>query len=217
MNNSIFDYYKRSEVSNSDLSQLKNDLNPKSVVNDPYLSYRFGNLLDVIITEPNRADFFKRKIEDEQFSLKEFKKAERMKNAFLKDDFCRDLIKEATFQDVSIKNREFSFRGITFNLPCRCKWDVLLRQYKLGADIKTTTAKTQREFEAAITYFEYDRQSAWYMDLEDTEEHIIIGISKENNKVFKYFINRKSNMYINGKDKYEYLAFKWWLLYGNLK
>lgn len=210
----IFSYYKRKEVSNSDLGWLKSQLQARETISDPYLAYRFGNLLDVIITEPHRADFFKYRIEDEIFTKKEWKTAELMKRSFLKDDYCRELIKNAEFQKVTAKEMNFNFQGIEFKLPTRIKWDILRDDVCIGCDIKTTIAKTQSEFESAIDFFDWDRQAAWYMDIENVNNHVIIGISKHNHKVFKIFINRRSDLYLNGKDKYSYLAYKWWLLFG---
>ena len=44
-------YYDRSEVSNSDLSKLKQDLYG-TFERDPTESFKFGNLIDHMITEP---------------------------------------------------------------------------------------------------------------------------------------------------------------------
>ena len=211
------EYYTRKEVSNSDLSRLKSELNPRENIADPTAAYRFGNLLDIVITEPEKADFFNRIIGTEKFTAKEWKLAEKMKNAFLRDEYCFNLIKDrrnSLFQYVEVKDRTFNFKGFEFTLPCRCKFDIISKPIKISADIKTTDAKTHNEFLSAIEYFDYDRQSAWYMDLGETDHHVIIGISKKNNKVFKVFINRKSSLYLQGKNKYTYLAFKHWLIHG---
>ena len=49
-------YYERSEVSNSDLTALKNMLHPRMQYGDREAAFRFGSLVDAIITEPSRAD-----------------------------------------------------------------------------------------------------------------------------------------------------------------
>ena len=40
------------------------------------------------------------------------------------------------------------------------------------------------------------------------------GISKKNLKVFKVMISRDDKIYKQGKEKYEELAFRWWMLFG---
>jgi hypothetical protein len=51
-------YYSRPEVSNSDLSALKNYFMPKDYVMDVTAAYRFGNLIDSLITEAHRCDHY---------------------------------------------------------------------------------------------------------------------------------------------------------------
>ena len=43
-------YYERSEVSNSDLTELKNLLHPRLQFGDKEAAFRFGSLVDAIIT-----------------------------------------------------------------------------------------------------------------------------------------------------------------------
>src|ERR1035437_2891932 len=90
-------YYSRNEVSNSDLSWLKNQLFPQ-MMPDSKDAYRFGNLVDAIITEPYRVDYFKRSLDGEVFSVEEFTKAENMKKAFWNDDFSKMIAEKADGQ-----------------------------------------------------------------------------------------------------------------------
>lgn len=207
-------YYDLPQVSNSDLSWIKQQIKPVDMP-DPTLAYRFGNLLDAVITDNSRVDYNKQTVDGEKFSKVDFKKAEKMKNSFLRDDYCRDLINGAEFQTVIINTLELEFKGIPFSLECRCKWDILKQKYNFGGDIKSTMAKTQAQFESSIFHFDYDRQRAFYMDVTETDVDVIIGISKVNNKIFKVFIDRNSDIYLEGKDKYTYLAYKYNLLFGN--
>ena len=50
-------YYDRSEISNSDLSELKRQLYGGMGI-DP-VHAKFGNLIDHMITEPKKVDYFK--------------------------------------------------------------------------------------------------------------------------------------------------------------
>lgn len=214
-------YYDRHEVSNSSLSWLKNQLFPKDLP-DPTLAYLFGNLVDAVITENGRVDYFKRTIDGQQVPAEWFEKAENMKRSFFADDMCRALISGAGTQTIMSVNRHFNYQGVEFNLDTRCKWDLFKENLGFGGDIKSTTATTQAQFEAAVKYFDYDRQRAWYMDIAQTlgykaDKDVLIGISKVNFKVFKVYINRQSPLYYSGVDKYNFLAFRWHLLFGENK
>jgi len=51
------------------------------------------------------------------------------------------------------------------------------------------------------------------MDLENRNNDILIFISKVNFKIFKVPVKRDSEIYREGKAKYQELAFKWWTLF----
>lgn len=75
------DYYKRSEVSNSDLTELKNLLHPRLQYGDKEAAFRFGNLVDAVITEPSRVNYFQYTVDDVQYTADEFLHAKEMFNA----------------------------------------------------------------------------------------------------------------------------------------
>ena len=68
MNYNPDSYYNRTEVSNSDLTELKNLLHPRQQFGDKEAAFRFGNLVDAIITEPERVDYYHFKVNDEQYT-----------------------------------------------------------------------------------------------------------------------------------------------------
>lgn len=70
-------YYDRSEISNSDLSELKRQLYGGMGI-DP-VHAKFGNLIDHMITEPKKVDYSKLTCAGEQMTEGDFKKAEEMK------------------------------------------------------------------------------------------------------------------------------------------
>ena len=47
-------YYLRTEVSNSDLTELKNYLYPRTQYGDKEKAFKFGTLVDALITENER-------------------------------------------------------------------------------------------------------------------------------------------------------------------
>ncbi|MDQ7947661.1 MAG: hypothetical protein AAGB30_11200 [Pedobacter sp.] len=214
-------YFSRPEVSNSDLSSLKQLLYPDGLTfGDKQKAYAFGTLLDNLITEPDKVDLFNLKVEyqDYPYTQDDFDLALRMKRAYLKDPFCKMINDHADFQAISVRhNWQIVYEGFEFQLDVRCKWDLLVRDWKMGGDIKSTAAETQGQFEAACEHFDYFRSRAWYMDIAGTDKDMLIGISKKNCKVFKIAINRGDALYQKGKSEYQELAFKYWQLFDGIK
>jgi hypothetical protein len=103
-----------------------------------------------------------------------------------------------------------NYLGFPFTLPARCKWDLFMPAFGWGGDIKSTTATTQKQCEEAARFFDYPRSRAWYMDIAASEKDIIIFISKVNFQVFKIPIRRGDELYREGKEQYQELAFKYW-------
>lgn len=212
-------YYGRNEVSNSELSWLQKYFEPEYVTMDKEKAFANGTLLDAMITEPERVNYFTRTVKYEcyQFSEEEFEAAKEMKKSFYRDAFCAKMVKQCSFQKVSVvPDFEINYCGFNFSMPARCKWDLFCEGFDLSGDIKTTTATTQKQCEEVVRYFEYDRSRAWYMDLENRSNDILIFISKKNFKVFKIPVKRGSSIYNEGKAKYQELAFKYWYMFGDI-
>jgi hypothetical protein len=215
-------YFGRPEVSNSDLSALQNMLYPRPEFGDKEKAYAFGTLLDNLITEPDKVDLFKLtvKYQTYPYTQADFDLARAMKRAYLKDPIGKMFNDNSDFQAISTRyNWVMDYNGFGFVLSAgtRCKWDLLIRKWKMGGDIKSTAAETQSQFEAACEHFGYFRSRSWYMDIEGTDKDMLIGISKVNQKVFKIAINRGDKLYEHGKAQYEELAFKYWMLFDGLK
>ena len=210
-------YYSRSEVSNSTLTELKQLLYPQTFYGDKEKAFKFGTLVDAIITEPDRVNFYEKTVDDVQYLDEDFELAEEMRKSLLtesrKDRFLENVLKYSSTQKVSIReNQVFDYCGFEFTLNTRCKWDWFLEAMNFGGDLKTTAASSQKEFEQAIDFFDWDRSRAWYMDIVGSDRDFIYAISKKNYKVFKYFITRGDDTYEKGKEKYLDLAFKYWQL-----
>ena len=72
-------YYTRSEVSNSELTSLKQLLHP--ILLDEEVrqrAFRFGSLVDAMITESSRVNHYTLTVDDEQYSGEEFLHATEM-------------------------------------------------------------------------------------------------------------------------------------------
>jgi len=212
-------YYSRPEVSNSDLSELEKYWQPRELVYDLEQAYRFGSLIDAMITENHNVNYFKFTHAGYTFNKDEFAVAEAMKKAFWRDPFCSMLATHSDMQKVSVKDRfEISYDGLLFYLSVRCKWDLnAMIKLKMTGDIKSTTCTTQKQFEEAIRHFNYDRQRAWYMDIGGSDNDMLIGLSKVYPyRVFKVPVKRGGDIYNSGKAKYQDIAFKWWYLFEDL-
>lgn len=210
-------YYSRPEVSNSDLTQLKNLLHPRLQYGDREEAFRFGSLVDALVTEPNRVNRYRFTVDDVQYTEDEFEHATQMLRALRsearRDAFLAKVLETADTQRCMFnKRQQFQYGGFSFSLDTRCKWDWFLTPYGFGGDLKTTFASTQKEFDEAVDFFDWDRSRAWYMDIARSDRDFIYGISKKNGCVFKKFINRDDAIYKRGREKYEELAFQYWCL-----
>jgi hypothetical protein len=206
-------------VSNSDLTWLEELWMPESTRIDLRKAFANGTLIDCMITEPEKVDYFKLHVEGEsyQYSKDEFESAKEMKRAFYKDAFCSSFVKQCRFQHISYKPEfKIKFDGFDFTLPAKCKWDLFRPDIDVSGDIKSTACTTQKQVEEVIRHFRYDRSRAWYMDLENRSNDILIFISKVNYKIFKVPVKRESSIYKEGKLKYQELAFKWWSLFHDV-
>lgn len=210
-------YYSRKEVSNSDLTQLKNLLHPRLQYGDREAAFRFGSLVDALVTEPNRVNRYRFTVDDVQYSEDEFEHAMHMLRALRsearRDAFLAKVLETADTQRCMFnKQQQFQYGGFSFSLDTRCKWDWFLPRFCFGGDLKTTFAATQKEFDEAVDFFDWDRSRAWYMDIAGSDRDFIYGISKNNGCVFKKFIMRGDEIYKRGREKYEELAFHYWCL-----
>lgn len=210
-------YFQMPGVSNSDLSKLQKMLHPVENEMDPTNAYKFGTLIDAIITEHEHVDYYNLICHGEQYSVEDFELAKKMKEAFNNDSDCRKLKEASMFQKVDVANKTFNVDGFKFELPAKCKWDLWFDTFKFGGDIKTTTATTQKQFVDACYHFDYDRQRAWYMNIPGAKNDILIGISKVNCKVFKLPIVYGDSFHQSGVQKMNSLAKKYFTLLYDLK
>ena len=213
-------YYDRFEVSNSDLSTLQKYWQSLQLQYDLQKAYDFGTLIDCMLTEPQKVNYFNFTCAGIQFSKADFEIAEAMKISFLRDQFCRLLLENSETQKITIReNFKINYLGFDFTLNARCKWDFFAKQ-KIGitADLKSTVATSEKAFRNSIELFEYHRQAAWYMDLENIDSHMLIGICKKAPySIFKVAIKRGDDMYKAGRALYQELAFKHYQLFTHLK
>ncbi len=217
MNTNPDSYYRRSEVSNSDLTELKNLLHPHEQHGDREAAFRFGSLVDAIITEPDRVNYYQLTVDDVQYTEDEFLRAKEMHRSLRAearhDAFLAKVLDTADTQRCMVnKAQPFGYGGFRFTLDTRCKWDWFFAPLGFGGDLKTTFASSQKEFDDAVDFFDWDRSRAWYMDIAHSDRDFIYAISKKNCLIFKKFIRREDPIYTHGREKYEELAFQYWCL-----
>lgn len=209
------EYYKRSEVSNSDLTALKEQLYPHEQYGDREAAFYFGSVVDALITEPSRVDVLNHTVDGERVPDDIWLHARDMQRSLrheaMRDPFLAKVLEIADTQRFMVnKAQAFENGGFPFTLDTRCKWDWWIDAAHFGGDLKTTAAATEAEFENAVDHFDWDRSRAWYMDIAHSDRDFIYAISKKNGRVFKKFIRRGDEVYNRGREKYEDLAFKYW-------
>lgn len=215
-------YYSRPEVSNSDLSILAKYWQSFQLSYDIDRALRFGTLFDCMITEQDRVNYFKYRCAGWTYEPAEFKTSEDMKKSFYRDEYCRLLVERSDLQKVTVDPAMiFEYLGFQFTLPFRGKADFdATRILGTIADLKSTTATTEKDFRKMIEAFSYDRQAAAYMDLPKVKvnKFVILGVSKKPpHCIFKVPIARGDSLYLSGRAKLDELAFKHYNLFSHLR
>ena len=209
------EYYNRSEVSNSDLTALKEQLYPRPQYGDREAAFYFGSIVDALITEPTRVDFINKLVDGEPVDEEIWLHAREMQRVLRAearhDPFLAKVLEIADTQRFMVnKAQEFDNGGFCSLLTLVASGTGGCRLLTSEETLKTTAAATDAEFNDAIDFFDWDRSRAWYMDIAHSDNDFIYAISKQNNRVFKKFIKRGDDVYSRGREKYEDLAYKYW-------
>ncbi len=75
------------------------------------------------------------------------------------------------------KEQPHLFRHPATGLLCKCQTDLTLR-HGLIIDIKTTRARTYRQFLECCEAYQYDRQAAFYLDGLAAKRFVLLGVQK---------------------------------------
>lgn len=202
-------YFDRSEISNSDLLELKRRIYKLPEL--PQKALEFGTLLDSIITEPTNFNSLTRTIKSTGlvYTLEDVNKAKKMKASFLSNDLCLMFYKNADFQKVFAREMTIKHEGFEFVLPVRCKYDFWIESLGFGADLKSTAATSLSQFLQTIDFLDIDQSRALYMDISGAKQDFILAVSKEKPyPVFCVKIEKGDEIYKRGRNKYRSLAFK---------
>lgn len=186
--------------SNSRLGEIRSQLlgmsRPK-----PYRAFGIGHMVHQLILEPEIAN------------IKNY--------VFLTPAVRRDVIGMvlAAKSDPTIrqllprykKEKVFTWIDDLTGLPCKCKADLF---NELGggnhvADLKTTSASSQEEFEKHAIKYEYDRQGAFYLDGTTSSRFSLYGIQKKAPySVFKLSYTKNDDLITRGRKKYRFILSK---------
>lgn len=207
-------YYELASVSNSDLSELRRAYYG---IPDPQgleRIFAFGSLVDAMRSETSKLNPYSRTLTDDYgvvifFELDVWRFAERLAKELETDPVVSRLADTMVGQYVFNRTLKFEYEGDEYSIRARCKYDGFSKQFATGLDYKTLGVKTYEQFKASIAHFDYDRAAAWYMDIARIDFFWIIGVSKINGKVFKYAIERGSELHTYGVQKYSRLAYGW--------
>lgn len=210
-------------VSNSQLGSLQELIYGKEKPDNIQEIYDFGNLFDSVVTEEEKFDSSTNIMTDQQrevlFEEYLVEKAMLMKEAVESDPMFKLIMESAKKQHVIYrKAQNIDWNGFSFKLPIRVKMDLYVQHASLVVDLKSTACTTRKQFVASIQHFNYDRQAAFYLDASKCNKFLFIGVSKTKNRktgkheVFKYMIERDSEDYFRGLEKYSELAFKYDLM-----
>ena len=186
------DYYRRPEISNSDLSIFKSVLmgNPYVI---PASAFRLGQAVHERILEPSIYQPIAYPDIDHHY-------VEQLATRFLENTFCQSLLRGASVEQPSYGLDE------TTGIRTRCKADIL--QDNLLVDIKTTRVGSEAAFQRACRQYEYDRQMAFYANAFHCSQVLIVGISKTTDQLFFQEYNTNSRFLQRGKEKYSFLLRK---------
>ena len=209
------EYYEHPFTSNSALSKLKAQLSGR----DQYESedaFAMGSLVDAMLTQPVRVDYFKKKLVDDPyiFTDAQIAVARKMKVSALNDSFVRRMISCSQYQvPFYTKGVKFQHKGIDIWMDCKCLYDFISPVAGIGGDYKSTLCTTEPAFANAVDLFDYDRARVFYMLQSGMKRDVIIGVSKKAPyRVFKVFIEQGDVIWNRGMEKLSEIVFKKYML-----
>ena len=195
------DYFDLEGLNNSTLTQLKCELEGSEFDTEALRgAFDFGTLVDNALTEKWKLDFDSLQCDGIQFD----------KETWDLGMDCADKIRESdifsSFQKAGAKSQYIFIRTMDIDgsvkLKCKCKYDLLAKKIKSGADIKTTSCSSQSSFEKSITRLGYHRAAAFYMDIARIDYFWFLAISKVTKELFIYCIKRDDKLFIEGQQEY---------------
>lgn len=196
----IFENYRQyPAISNSDLSEFRDSLFGIKRFK-PYKAFEFGSAVHEVLLEPKKEHIFSENVNMELVNLLVQKVRE--------NKFCQWMLQFST------KEIGFQFTNQETDLPCKAKLDTIWKQ-NIIVDFKTTSQKSYKGFMDSCFDYEYDRQSAFYLDAANQKQKsnmkfIFVGIQKkEPYDLFIFDATADTSFIELGRKKYKVLLRKW--------
>lgn len=186
-------------ISNSDLSELRNDVfgyTPRPTV----AAFAFGTALHELVLEPRKLPDLPDCIDlDLVYDL-----AHRVRN----DQFCKWALQFSRKELVQL------WADPATGLPLKSKLDLVHRD-RLIVDLKSTGQKDYAGFLRSLTQYDYDRQAAFYLDSLATGDKsrsrprfTFVGVQKC--KPYNIWVVQPSTSFLEGgRKKYRALLREW--------
>jgi hypothetical protein len=191
----VSEYFNHHAVSNSDVKEMwrKHNGIPKHEGLQPI--FDFGTEFHSGILEPHKSDLGKLKIEDQEL-------IRDMSKTYWKDDLCRKIAMMPDFrrEHVFVRANRLGFEWV------RCKADGDTAKLRLCLELKGLAVSSQKAFEEAILFHDYDQATSWYLNvmpgIKQYDQQLIVGISKTYpDRMFKLLVDRRHENYKSGVEK----------------
>ncbi len=190
-------YFDLAAVSNSDVKEMWNRHNGVFKHDGLQPIFDFGTEFHAGILEPHKSDLTRLKIEDQEL-------IKAMAKTYWKDDLCRKIAMMPDFrrEHVFVRANRMGFKWV------RCKADGDTAKLNLCLELKGLAVTTQKAFEEALLYHDYDQATSWYLNtMTGTKvyhQQLIVGISKiYPDRMFKLLVTRKHENFRSGIRKLE--------------
>ncbi len=183
-------------VSNSKLTRLLYQLKGKDLL-FPARCLVFGAAFHAMILEPDR--FY---LPDYNLRNSEKRNLDEMFKAVMDSELLHSLLAKSETEVSHIWIDKLT------GLKCKAKFDLVVSKENL-IDFKTTSARSKEEFEIQLQQYDYDRQTAFYLDGFGGISFMVFGIQKyPPYKIFHKIYHIDSDFVKQGRKKYRFLMQK---------
>ncbi len=165
----------------------------------------FGLCFHEMLLEP------KNFAETGNFAKYNLRASERLKLKAMQEAIERDTLTQKILYHAgsNLENIRTWIDPIT-QLTCKGVTDIEIPKFSEVSDLKTTAAKSQKEYEVALEEYEYDRQLAFYTIGSKAKRIRVIGVQKiEPFNVFHVLYDRDSDFIKRGTRKVNFLLAKY--------
>lgn len=186
--------FNRKGVTNSALTRLKNEL-MGITPNYPVRAMVFGSAFHELVLEPTGFNFA-----EWHLRPSEVLKLKMMAMSVIQHQEAFDYIKQGAKEKTRCWETE--------NILCKGKFDI--DTWNTIGDLKTTSARSLREFKRDLVKYDYDRQAAFYLSCrKEARRFYFIGVQKREPYQVFFISHYQNTKFINkGRKKYKFLLKK---------